>query len=84
MVACIVVNYRSPLDMLRTCLESIVREGGTTPCRIVLVDNGSGDGVAARLPEMFPGIEVVGLPDNLGFAAAVNRGLDRVDRKSVV
>ena len=42
---------------------------------IVVVDNGSTDGTAAFLAEAYPQVRVIALPSNLGFGAAVNRGI---------
>lgn len=84
MVGCIIVNYRSPWEMLRQCLDSVERESVGTPCRIVLVDNGSSDGVIDQVREQFPAVMVVEMPDNPGFAAAVNRGLQEVDEPLVL
>ncbi|MCL4472804.1 MAG: glycosyltransferase [Actinobacteria bacterium] len=47
-------------------------------CRIILVDNGSNDGVTARVRDEFPRVEVIELGRNDGFAAAVNRGLEKI------
>ncbi|MHB1391306.1 MAG: glycosyltransferase family 2 protein [Thermoleophilia bacterium] len=84
MVGCIIVNYRSPWEMLRQCLESVRRESATTPCRIVLVDNGSRDGVVDLVREEFPDVLVVEMPGNPGFAAAVNRGLEEISEPLVL
>jgi GT2 family glycosyltransferase len=46
--------------------------------RILVVDNGSGDDSLARLARDLPEAEVIALPENRGFAAAVNAGLERV------
>ena len=47
--------------------------------RLLVVDNGSGDDSAERLPALLPvGAELLALPRNLGFARAVNAGLERV------
>jgi GT2 family glycosyltransferase len=43
-----------------------------TPDRTVVVDNASSDGSTDGLEDRFPGIEVVRLEQNLGFAAANN------------
>jgi GT2 family glycosyltransferase len=42
---------------------------------VVVVDNGSTDGSASYLRSHWPDVEVEELPRNLGFAAAVNRGI---------
>lgn len=75
-VACIIVNYRSPFEMLERCLESVVhncREGD----RITLVDNGSQDGVASQIKSVFHQVEVQEMDKNAGFAAAVNTGIKK-------
>ena len=43
----------------------------------VVVDNGSADGTADHLRMRWPWAELVALPENLGFAAGVNRGIER-------
>lgn len=45
------------------------------PGRVVVVDNGSAGGAAARLAADRPDATVVALPRNAGFAAGVNRGI---------
>src|SRR5262245_51539341 len=42
---------------------------------VVLVDNGSTDGMAAWARATYPGARVIRLPENLGFAGGVNAGL---------
>ena len=43
---------------------------------VILVDNGSADGSAAYVREMYPWVTLVELPDNAGFAEGNNRGLE--------
>ncbi|MDA8430803.1 MAG: glycosyltransferase family 2 protein [Geobacteraceae bacterium] len=65
-------NGRRFLD---DCLGSLA---GQT-CRdfeTILVDNGSSDGSAAYVREMYPWVRLVGLPENVGFAEGNNRGLE--------
>lgn len=45
------------------------------PGRVVVVDNGSAGGDAARLAADRPDVTVLALPRNVGFAAGVNRGI---------
>jgi len=95
-IGCILVNYRSPRDMLESCLVSLFNEIGIpasgetlSPAseialRVILVDNASGDGVAESLLSAFPQLHIVNMPDNAGFAAAVNRGLDEITEPQVL
>lgn len=41
----------------------------------LVVDNGSTDGTVAYLERQWPDVGVLALPQNVGFAAAVNRGI---------
>ena len=43
--------------------------------RVVVVDNGSSDGSADYLRRTFPGIDLIGNPTNVGFAAGSNIGI---------
>jgi hypothetical protein len=44
--------------------------------RTILVDNGSTDGTVPRIRKEFPDVEVLALPENIGFCAANNRGTE--------
>lgn len=74
-VGCVIVNYRSPLEMLEQCVSSIIETSAEVPSSVVLVDNGSGDGIAQQVADRHPGVRVIQMGRNAGFAAAVNRGL---------
>jgi N-acetylglucosaminyl-diphospho-decaprenol L-rhamnosyltransferase len=45
---------------------------------VIVVDNGSDDGCAAKAMSFLPQAHVLALPDNLGFGAANNRALAQV------
>lgn len=66
----IIPNYNG-MQYLENCLESLQGE----PARVLVVDNGSTDGSRELAQEKFPGVEVIALKRNLGFCAAVNRGI---------
>src|SRR4051795_10702908 len=59
------------LDMVRDTLA----EQSFRDFEVIVVDNGSTDGSVARLRERWPDATVVDLGENLGFSAAVNRGI---------
>ena len=69
----IIVSYRTP-DLLRGCLEKLSADVGRHPREILVVDNASGD-ASAQLAASFPGVRVLALDRNLGFAGGVNRGI---------
>ncbi len=45
------------------------------PAQTIVVDNGSGDGSVEYIRAEHPGVEIIGLPTNTGFAHAANLGL---------
>jgi GT2 family glycosyltransferase len=69
-VAVIVVNWNSG-GLLEQCLSAL-REQTLRPKRVFVVDNASTDDSASRLAERHPGITLVQLGHNAGFAAANN------------
>ncbi len=72
-VGIIVVSY-NPGPHLARCLEA-VRAQTLSPARVVVVDNGSGDGSLASRG-VLSGAELLALGRNTGFAAAANRGIE--------
>lgn len=58
---------------LERCLATLASQ--TAAANITVVDNASDDGTPAWLAEAYPDVRVVCLERNLGFAAAVNRGI---------
>ncbi|HYK91279.1 MAG TPA: glycosyltransferase family 2 protein, partial [Acidobacteriota bacterium] len=80
----IVLNWNGK-DLLAQGLSSImeaVRVDGR-PHEIVVVDNGSTDGSAEFVHASFPGVRVLSLPKNLGFAGGNNAGV-RAARHEIV
>jgi GT2 family glycosyltransferase len=76
-VSAVVVNHRRP-ELTIECLASLEAALGRLgePAELIAVDNGSGDGSAARIGERFPDARVVALDENRGFAGAVNAALE--------
>ncbi len=72
LVSVIVVNFNAG-DLLTECVESVMRS--TLPLQLIVCDNASTDHSLDHLQQrQFP-VQVIRNPRNLGFAAAVNRGL---------
>jgi GT2 family glycosyltransferase len=63
------------------CLESLAAADPACE-RIKVVDNGSSDGTPERIRADWPDVELLTLPENLGFSPAVNRALDPLTRES--
>ncbi len=72
MLSILVVSYNTR-ELLRQCLASLRQFAPTA--QVIVIDNGSWDGSVEMVRSDFPDIEVVALPENLGFAAANNVGL---------
>ena len=77
MVSVVIVNFRTPDDLLRL-IESL-KAGTPTgrPLEIIVVDNASGDDSPAKLRAAHPDVQLIESPSNRGFAAGVNLGLAR-------
>lgn len=69
----IIIPAFNQVDYCRQCLTTLL-ENTVRPYKLILVDNGSTDGVA-ELFDAVPGATVVHAPENLGFAKGINLGL---------
>jgi N-acetylglucosaminyl-diphospho-decaprenol L-rhamnosyltransferase len=69
-VAVVIPSWNSA-TLLPALLDSLAAGGGEV--ELLVVDNGSGDGTVELLEER--GVPHLALPTNLGFAAAMNRGV---------
>ena len=68
----LIVTFRSRRH-LPGCLAAL---GTAHP--ILVVDNASDDGTVAWIKEHAPGVQLLALPENLGFAAAINLGMQKL------
>lgn len=78
MVRVVVLNYdggEMTLDCLRTLQAT---EWPADRMELLLVDNGSVDGIASRVRNEMPGVRVLEPFANLGFAAGCNLGINAV------
>lgn len=81
-VVIVIVSYKMR-GLVRTCLRSLYRTLADSPLKvkIVVVDNASGDGVEETVAHEYPEVAVQVNAKNLGFAAAVNRGLEYAEAR---
>ena len=70
----IIVVSKDDEEDLPTSLGSALAQHGVA-CETLLVDNASTDG-SREVGGGMPGVRVVALPENVGFAAAMNAGID--------
>jgi hypothetical protein len=78
-LAAIIVN-RNGGELVLSCLDSLVR-GSVVPGLIYLIDNASEDGSAETAARRFPQVTLLRHQANLGYAAALNRGLQKACEK---
>jgi N-acetylglucosaminyl-diphospho-decaprenol L-rhamnosyltransferase len=76
-VSAVIVHYRTPSETARAA-RAVAETSPDT--EILVVDNASGDGIAARLATDVPAARVVLEPSNRGFGAACNRGARETTR----
>jgi len=72
-VSVVIVRWKNGPELGR-CLDSLLRGGAAPGTEIIVVDSGSRDGGTRQLREGYPAIHILELEENLGFAAAANRG----------
>jgi GT2 family glycosyltransferase len=78
----VVIPSFNGLGRLRTALDALARQ--TRPHSVCIIDNGSVDGTVEWLARKHPSVRVLALERNLGFGAAVNRGVRSSDVELVV
>lgn len=68
-------------DLTLDCLSSL--EKITYPnVKVYIIDNGSSDNSVTAIRNQFPDYEIIGLPENYGFARGNNAGFELVKQKA--
>lgn len=81
LVVVAVLNYKGK-SFLKKCLRSLQNQ--TYPeYRVVLIDNGSGDGSVNYVKKEFPWVDVIVFNNNLGYPEAYNRVISRLKSEFV-
>lgn len=75
-VAIVILNWNGK-KLLEQFLPSVLRTSYTN-CSIVVADNGSNDDSISFLKQQYPSVEIVQLPNNLGYAGGYNQALKQV------
>src|SRR4051812_49865102 len=78
-VAVVIPSWNS-IHLLPDCLRSLEKQG--LPLELLVVDNGSSDGTRAYLER--EAVPYLALPQNVGFARAMNLGVARVRARAVL
>ncbi len=79
----IIVNWKVK-DLLKKCLNSILRYSDNLSIDIYIIDNNSEDGSVEMIKKDYPQIKLFALKDNQGFAKANNRALKEVNSKYIL
>jgi GT2 family glycosyltransferase len=74
----VVIPTWNRVELLARCLAALAIQD-EPPRRVTVVDNGSADGTAAMVRREFPHVQLIELDTNVGFAAAVNLGIEAGD-----
>lgn len=73
-LAIVIVSHNTRSD-LEKCLQSLHDHPPQVTLEIVVVDNASRDGSVDAVRSRWPGVRVIALNSNVGFAAANNQGI---------
>lgn len=84
MKATIVIPNYNGIAYLQKCLASLRQDLAQDPAPVIVVDNGSTDGSREWIEENCPEAELIALPENTGFPAAVNLGIRRAETPYVI
>ncbi|MBN1867621.1 glycosyltransferase family 2 protein [Candidatus Sumerlaeota bacterium] len=79
----VIVNYRSERHTLRL-LEHLLSPGAERPAQVIVIDNSPDEGLAAERVLEGDGVKYVAAERNIGFAAAVNRGIARAAHECIL
>ena len=78
-ISIIVVSYNTK-ELLLDCLASIFETIKEISFEVWVVDNNSYDGTVEAVMERYPTINIIKNKENLGFAAANNQALRKMNR----
>ncbi|MCX5828801.1 MAG: glycosyltransferase family 2 protein [Deltaproteobacteria bacterium] len=71
-ISFVIVNWNTR-ELLKNCLESVVRTVHDLVYEVIVVDNASDDGSVAMLQDLFPRVRIIANDENRGFGAANNQ-----------
>lgn len=82
-LAIVIVTHNSAHD-IDGVLRSLSDPAPGTATEIAVVDNASTDGTPAIVRTRWPAVRLIALPENAGFSAANNRGVERTEGELVL
>jgi GT2 family glycosyltransferase len=81
-ISVVIASWNARAHLLN-CLRSFEKAGHVAAIETIVVDNGSDDGTPAAVRALFPRTTLVCNATNLGFARAVNMGIERASGRYV-
>ncbi|MGA2285184.1 MAG: glycosyltransferase family 2 protein [Dehalococcoidia bacterium] len=82
-ISIVIVSYNGR-EHLRRCLASLLAHPPAAEREVIVVDNDSADGSADMVAPDFPGVRLLRMRRNLGFAAGANRGIREATGEALV
>ncbi len=79
----IIVSYNTR-ELLRACLESILRERGNLSLEVLVIENGSKDGSADMIREFAPDVTLIEPGRNTWFVGGNNLGIERAQGETIL
>jgi len=79
----IIVNWNTK-EYLLPCLRSIFDGGQGMNREVIVVDNGSRDGIGEEVKKMYPSAHFIENEKNFGFAKAANQGLQKASGRYIL
>ncbi|HDL03086.1 MAG TPA: glycosyltransferase [candidate division Zixibacteria bacterium] len=76
-ISVIVISFNG-MEFIEDCLASVQKSlDEVVDSEILVIDNGSTDGIVELIENRYPNIQLIKNRDNLGFARAVNQGFEK-------
>lgn len=79
----VILNWNGA-ELLKKFLPTVLLHTQSEDCEVVVADNASTDNSVKVLKQQFPGVKLIQLNKNYGFAEGYNRALQQVNSKYVV
>ena len=77
LVAIVILNWNGK-KLLEQFLPSVLRTSYDN-CKIIVADNGSTDDSVSFVRQQFPSVDLICIPENLGYADGYNKALSQVE-----
>ena len=82
-VSIVILNYKTK-GLVKQCIRNVMVSTSGLEYEIIVVDNGSNDGIEEMMKEIFSDIKFIQTGKNLGFAAGTNVGIRQAQGKYIM